>query len=60
MDKNKQKRPRARPTLYGEKMVQVALWMTKEQREKLQRIASENETTSSAVIRQIIDTLAGE
>jgi formate-dependent nitrite reductase cytochrome c552 subunit len=48
---------RGRPPKKGSKMVQVALWMTKDQRDKLREVAKGRGVTVSAVIRELIDAI---
>lgn len=53
------KRPRARPLLYGEKLVQVALWIKPSQREGLKDQAKRRGITVSQLMRELIDRYLG-
>lgn len=49
------KRPRARPTLYGEKMVQTGLWLRPEQLDGLKKHAKRCGISTSELLRKLID-----
>lgn len=50
-----EKPKRARPTLYSEKLVQIALWVRPEQREKLRGMAKVQGKSVSEIMRGLIE-----
>ena len=53
------KRPRSRPTLYGDKLVQTALWLKREQLDGLKDQAKRRGITASQLLRELIDRYLG-